>query len=70
MGREETRPLHLLCYRTQDSAITRVLAASPSGWSVLALPSNTLLPSRHPAPHQHPPHLLLCTYNINNALKL
>lgn len=42
-------------YRTQDSAITRVLAAGPSGWSVLALPSNTLLPSRHPAPPSTPP---------------
>lgn len=44
-------------YRTQGSAITRVLAAGRSGCSALALPSNTLLPSPPPAPHQHP---LLC----------
>lgn len=38
-------------YRTEDCAITRVLAARPSAWPVLALLSNTLLPSRPPAPH-------------------
>lgn len=46
-------------YRTQGSAITRVLAAGRSGRSALALPSNTLLPRCPPAPRQHP---LLCFY--------
>lgn len=53
-------------YRTQGSAITCVLAAGRSGWSALALPFNSLLPSRPSAPHQH--YFLYCSAFLHQLL--